>query len=143
MYRDKIIDEMKLVFKEYRFELQGEAVWVENEDVVIARKGDLELLFHLGRSQLFYYCSLGIRLSGELAIKATPNSRYYSLGVAAIAKCLEPGYKRSPKAAQTNAELKELLEIEKADLLNYRGFSPKHSFHARINLQMPDEPVVG
>ena len=107
------------VFKEYGFEIQGDIGWVENEDVVTIKKNDIALIFHLGRAQLFYSCSLGIKLSGELAEKATSNLDYRGLGVTAIAKCLDASYKQSLKKAQTKEELKELLENNKEVLLKY------------------------
>jgi len=44
-----------------------EALWTGmGEYIITASKEDIELNFYLGVSKLFYYCSVGIRLSGKL-----------------------------------------------------------------------------
>ena len=63
-----------------------------SEDLVIAQKGDLDLIFRLEATRLFYYFSLEIKLSGKLGEKATTDSSYRHLGVTAIAKCLDLNY---------------------------------------------------
>jgi hypothetical protein len=108
------------VFKDYGFELKNEAIWDgRGENVITASKGDIDLNFYLGTSPMFYYCSVGIKLSGDIAEKATSHVKYRSMGVSAIAKELDPNYKRPSKGAQTKEEVKELFEAEKADLLKY------------------------
>ena len=84
-----------------------------------ALKDGIALVFYVGVSQLFYYCSVSIKLSGEIAEKATSHLRYRSLGVAAIAKGRDPDHKQPRKAAQTKEEVKAMFEAEKEDLLKY------------------------
>jgi hypothetical protein len=108
------------VFEEYGFELQDEVVWTGmGEYIITARKTDIELNFYLGVSQLFYYCSAGIKLSGKLGNQATNDSKYRNLGVIAIAECLDPEYKLSRKNPQTSEEVKKQFENRKEDLLQY------------------------
>jgi hypothetical protein len=108
------------VFVDYGFELKSEAIWDgRGENVITASKGDMDLNFYLGTSPMFYYCSAGIKLSGNTAEKATPHVKYRSMGVSAIAKGLNPDYKRPTKGAQTKEDVKELFEAEKDDLLKY------------------------
>jgi hypothetical protein len=108
------------VFKDYGFVLSNEMKWDgQGEDSVTASKDSIDLVFYVGVSQLFYYCSVGIKLSGELAEKATSRVGYRGLGVAAIAEALDPSYKQRRKAAQTKEEVREMFEAEKEDLLKY------------------------
>jgi len=101
------------VIRDYGFE-----IYEENERLVIAKKDGCELIFRL---EAALYCSLGIKLSGELAQKATsdPYYRYRELGVSAIAKCLDPSYKRPFKRTETEEDLKDVLERHKEELLKY------------------------
>jgi hypothetical protein len=89
------------------------------EYIVTAKKGDIELNFYLGLSQLLYYCSVGIKLSGELGERATPDPKARNIGVSAIAECLDPEYKLSKKASQTSEEVSQTFENRKEDLLKY------------------------
>jgi hypothetical protein len=88
---------------------------------VIANRGNIEIVFRLEATRLFYYFSLEIRLSGELGEKATSDPFYRDLGVATIAKCLDPNYELLLKKPQTTDELRNVLERNKKDLLNYCG----------------------
>ena len=103
------------IFRDYGFEM-----YEENDNLVIARKPDCELVFRLERA---LYCSLGIKLSGQLAQKATsdPYYRFRELGVSAIAKCLDPNYKRPFKRTETLEDLQAVLEGHKEELLKYCG----------------------
>jgi hypothetical protein len=108
------------VFKEYGFTLNNELVWDgQGEDSVTASKDGMDLVFYIGVSQLFYYCSVGIKLSDHLAEKVTSRVKHRSLGVTAIAKALDPSYKARRKAAQTREEAREMFEAEKEALLKY------------------------
>jgi hypothetical protein len=91
----------------------------EKEYLLIARKGDIELLFRLEIGYQSHYFSLEIRLSGELGERATSDSRYRHLGVSAIAKCFEPNYQESDKGAETEEMLREMMELQKEELLKY------------------------
>ena len=108
------------VFEEYGFELQSEAIWTGmGEYIITAKKGDIELNFYLGLSPLFYLCSVGIRLSGELGERATTDPKARNLGVSTIAECLDPEYKSSRKSPQTSEEVRQTFENRKEDLLKY------------------------
>jgi hypothetical protein len=108
------------VFKDYGFNLQEEAIWNGmGEYVVTAQKDDIELNFYLGISQLFYYCDLGLKLSGELGKRATPDPKYRKFGISVIASCLDPEHKHSRKMPQTKEEVKQSFENLKEDLLKY------------------------
>jgi hypothetical protein len=108
------------VFDDYDFELQGDATWTGmGEYIITARKDDIELNFYLGVSQPFYYCSLGIRLSGKLGKRATSDQKYRNIGVSTIAQCLDAEYKPSRKSPQTSVEVKQNFENIKEDLLKY------------------------
>jgi hypothetical protein len=107
------------VFLKYGFAIQEEELWIQPEETVFARKGDIELQFRLGSSQLFWYFSTGIKLSGKLADEATSDPSYHGLEFTAIAECLDPSYRRNLKAAQTEAELREQMERDKMELLKY------------------------
>lgn len=108
------------IFKDYGFELQEEARWNGmGEYVVTAQKGELELSFYLGISQLFYYCDVGLELSGKLGERATADPKYRRIGVSVIAGCLDPEYKPSRKMPQTKDEVKQTFENCKEDLLKY------------------------
>jgi len=108
------------IFEEYGFELQDEVVWTGmGEYIITARKADIELNFYLGMSRLFYYCSVGISLSGKLGRRATFDTKLRELSVSLIAECLDPEYKRSRKSPQTSEEVKQQFENRKEDLLKY------------------------
>jgi hypothetical protein len=108
------------VFRDYGFELQGDLVLSGGgENIITASKGGIDLLFYLGASPLFYYCNISIKLSGDIAEKATSNLGYRHLSVSSVARCLDPNYKRPSKGAQTKEEVIGLFEIEKEDLLKY------------------------
>ena len=108
------------MFEEYGFELQGEAKWSGmGEYIITAKKNDIELNFYLGLSQLFYYCSVGIRLSGEVGERATTDPKFRNMGISVIAECLDPDYKPSKKSPQTSEEVKQAFEKCKEDLLKY------------------------
>ncbi len=108
------------VFADYGFALREETLWNgAGEYVVSAQKGEIALNFYLGTSQLFYYCDVGLELSGKLGAKATADSKYRRIGVSVIARCLDPNYKPSRKMPQTKDEVKLAFEKCKQDLLNY------------------------
>jgi hypothetical protein len=109
------------VFEEYGFELeQDEAVWTgAGEYIITAQKGDIALNFYLGLSKLFYYCSVGIKISGNLGRKATADPKYRNIGVSTIAECLDKEYKTSRKSPQTSEEVRQTFEIRKEALLKY------------------------
>ncbi len=110
------------VFKDYGFELQGESVWNgHGEYLVIATHGDITLDFYLTVIPLssVRYCSLGIKLSGKLAKKATANKHYHSVDVMVIAKVLDPDFQHPSMEIRTGQELKEILQKEKECLLKY------------------------
>ena len=108
------------VFEEYDFQLKDEVIWTGmGEYILIAKKEDIELNFYFGVSQLFYYCSVGIRLSGNFGKRATTDPKFRNMGVSVIAKCLDPGYKPSGKSPQTSEEVKQAFENRKEDLLKY------------------------
>jgi len=108
------------VFEHYGFEIPNEVKWNgAGEYVITTQKGDIELNFYLGLSQLFYYCSVGIRLSGEMGKRATSDPKYRNIGVSTIAECLDSEYKLSKKASQTSEEVKQKFEKSKEDLLKY------------------------
>jgi hypothetical protein len=91
----------------------------QNKYLVVFHKGDIELIFRLEPSHLFYDNSIEIRLSGKLAKEATPDSHYRHLGLTTIAECLDADYKMRLKKAQTEEELREILLMDKGVLLNY------------------------
>lgn len=109
------------VFEDYGFELQSEVKWSGmGEYIITAKKDDIELNFYLGMSPLFYYCSVGIKLSGKLGERATTDPKFRNMGVSAIAKCLDPYYYNpSRKSPQTSEEVKLDFENYKEDLLKY------------------------
>lgn len=109
-----VVEVFDAVIRDHGFE-----IYEESEGLVIARRGDIELVFRLESTRLFYYFSLEINLNGKLGEKATLDPAYRHLGVTAIAKCMDPNYKISLKAAQTENELKEMMEIQKEELLNF------------------------
>jgi hypothetical protein len=89
------------------------------EYIITAQKENIEINFYLGMSQLFYYCEIGLKLSGALGERATNDPKYRRLGVTAIAGCLDPDYKPSRKMPQTKEEVKQTFENCKEDLLKY------------------------
>jgi hypothetical protein len=108
------------VFEDYGFELQDKVIWTGmGEYIITARKGEIELNFYLGVSQLFYYCSVGIKLSGKLGKRATNDTKFRNIGVSKIAKCLDPEYNPSRESPQTSEEVKQKFENIKKDLLKY------------------------
>ena len=108
------------VFEAYGFDFHGEAIWTgKGEYILTAKKSDIELNFYLGTSRLFYYCSVGIQMSGALGEKATTDPKFRNIGVSVIAECLDPEYKLSRKSPQTSEEVKRDFENRKEDLLKY------------------------
>ena len=108
------------VFDDYGFELQDKAVWSgDGEYIITAKKIDIELNFYLGVSQLFYYCSAGIKLLGELGKRGTTDIKYRNIGISTIAKCLDSEYKPFRESSQTSEEVKQQFENIKEDLLKY------------------------
>jgi hypothetical protein len=108
------------VFNEYGFVLRDETNWNgQGESTISASKGDVEITFYIGTSKLFFYCSAGIKLSGELGEKATSHVDYRNMGISALAKGMNPNYKSNNKGAQTKEEVKEAFEAERDDLLKY------------------------
>lgn len=115
-----IIDVFESVFNDYSFQLLDNITWNgQGENILTALKKEIELNFYVGTSPLFYYCSVGIKLTEETAKKMSLNSKNYNIGVSAIAKELDPSYKQSRKGAQTVEEVRNLFEAEKKDLLKY------------------------
>lgn len=102
------------IIQDYGFE-----IYEENKNLVIARKGDIDLIFRLETVYLSHYFSLEIKLSGKLGKNATSDPSYRHLGVAAIAKCLDPNYTRPVKKANTEDDLREIAEGHKEELLKY------------------------
>jgi len=127
MPRDANIDFLSIikevfdsVFKDYGFKLIEEATWDgRGEDLITATKGDMDLIFYVTTLPMFHYCSVGIKLTGATAEKATPYVKYRSLGLSAIAKRLDTNYNRVSEGVQTKEEVKDLFEAEKKDLLTY------------------------
>jgi hypothetical protein len=110
------------IFKDFGFNLTEEVKWDGmGEYVITAQKGDIVLNFYLGISQLFYYCDLALKLSGELGKRATSGTKYLELSVSVIAECLDPDYKTSGKMPQTKDEIKLAFESRKEELLKYCG----------------------
>ena len=108
------------VFSDYGFALTDKADWDgRGESTITASKGDIDINFYVGVSQLFYYCSAGIKLSGETGEKATPHVKSRSLGISAIAKGIDPTYKSNNRAAQTAEEVKKAFEAERDDMIKY------------------------
>jgi hypothetical protein len=108
------------VFKEYGFKPKNEAVWDgRGEDVFTAAKQNMELNFYLSWFMGAYSCSVGLRLLGELAEKATPYSDWRDMDVTVLAERLNPSFKRTSKDAQTHEEVKALLEEKREVLLKY------------------------
>ncbi len=121
MPKDKNIRCFKLIsdvfgsfLLEYKFE-----IYEESRKMIIARKGDIELLFRLEETYLFYDVSVEIRLSGKTGESATSNPSCRHLGIDAIAKCVNPDHKMFLKKAQTENELREILDVNKEVLLKY------------------------
>lgn len=109
-----IIDVFDTVIRKYGLEIHE-----ESKNLVVATKGSIELIFRLEPTYLAYYFSLEIRLVGELGERATSNSLYRHLGVAAIARCLDPNYDRPVKEIQTEQNLREIAEGHREELLKY------------------------
>jgi hypothetical protein len=108
------------VLQKFGFEINNGLDWSgAGEYSTIASKDGITLHFYVGLSPLFYYCSVSISLSGEIAEKATARSKYRNLGVTAIAKALDSNHKQRRKAAQTKEEVIAMFEAEKQDLLKY------------------------
>ena len=108
------------VFSDYGFVLMDDVNWDgHGENKITASKGNIDINFYLGASQLFYYCSAGIKLSGETGEKATPHVKSRSLGISAIAKGIDPTYKSNNRAAQTAEEVKKAFEAERDDMIKY------------------------
>ncbi|MFN8411722.1 MAG: hypothetical protein U0Z26_04990 [Anaerolineales bacterium] len=108
------------VFKEYGFELEEKAIWNgAGEDTVKASKPDIELIYYLGHLPQFYTCSVGIRLSGQLAERATSLKYYYNMSIIEIAHYLDKNYEYNNIDVYTNEDLIRALEQEKETLLTY------------------------
>ena len=119
-FQSIINDVFEPVLQKFGFVIKNELDWSgAGEYSTTASKDGITLTFYVGLSPLFYYCSVSISLSGELAEKATSRSKNRSLGVAAIAKRLNPSYKQQRKAAQTKEEVRAMFEAEKEDLVKY------------------------
>jgi hypothetical protein len=88
----------------------------EEKNLIVAKKGDCKVIVRLEHG---LYCSLEIHLSGELGERATEDPYYRDLGVAAIAICLDPSSRRFFKKTKTVDDLREVLEIQKNELLKY------------------------
>jgi len=91
----------------------------ENENLLLARKGDIQLIFRLEVAYHTYLFSLEIKLLGKLGEQATSDSYYRHLSVTAIAKYFDTEYKISIKGSSTEEELKEMMETQKGELLEY------------------------
>lgn len=102
------------VIQSYGFEIVK-----KNNNLIVAAKGDIELIFRLESAPMSYYFSLEIKLTGELGKKATPDSSYRHLGVAAIAQCLDEDYDRPVKEARNEEDLIEVAEGHKEELVKY------------------------
>ena len=108
------------VFNDYSFVLNDKAGWDgRGENTITASKGDIDINFYIGISQLFYYCSAGIKLSGEIGERATAHAKYRSMGISAIAKGMDPNYKSNNRGAQTAEEVKKAFEEERDDMIKY------------------------
>ena len=108
------------VLSDFGFTLRNEASWDgRGENTITASKDDIDINFYIGTSQLFYYCSAGIKLLGETGEKATPHVKSRSLGISAIAKGIDPNYKSNNRAAQTAEEVKKAFEAERDDMIKY------------------------
>ena len=102
-----IIETFGPVFEDYGFEFPNQAKWNDSgEYVVTTQKGDVALNFYLGVSPHLYYCSTGIKLSGELGERATSDPKFRNMGVSTIAECLDPEYQPSRGSAQTSEEVR-------------------------------------
>jgi hypothetical protein len=107
------------VFDKYGFTIEDEAKWLEPETAIFAQKGDIKLGFRLGVINHVYYFSLEIHLSGALGEKATSDPEARGLGVAAIARCLDPNYKINLKDSRSEDELREKMESDRGELVKY------------------------
>ena len=108
------------IFKEFGLIINDQTPWDGRDKYSVSASNDsIDLIFYLGASQLYYHCSLQIKLTGEMANKATKHVNHRQLGVATIACNLDPKYEKSPKGAQTVEEVKAMLEANKDDLLKY------------------------
>jgi hypothetical protein len=108
------------IFNEYGFELQEEVVWNgAGEDEIRATKKDIALVYYFGHTPRFYLCNVGIRLSGELAERATSIRHYHNMGVTGIAHYLDKDYNFTGIDVYTNEDLIQALEQEKEMLLKY------------------------
>jgi hypothetical protein len=119
MSKDSNIQFTKLIYEVFSSTLQDYDLNVieEHKNLVIAKKGDVDLIFRLEAAPLFYYFGLEIKLSGELGEKATSDVSLRHLSVDVIANCLDANYKPYPKAAQTEEDLRARLERDKKELL--------------------------
>ena len=107
------------VFEEYGFELLPEEKQISYQTSVVAKKEDIELVFRLESTYMFYLCSIGIKLTGELGKKVSSDPRYRELGASVIAERLNPGYESPVKEILTKSHLYRTLESDKAELLKY------------------------
>ena len=91
----------------------------ENEKLLFARKGDIQLIFRLEVAYHTYLFSLEIKLLGELGEQATSDSYYRQLSVTTIASYSDPEYKISLKGSSTEDDLKAMMKIQKGEMLKY------------------------
>ena len=91
----------------------------ENNKLLHARKGEIQLIFRLESGYQYRLFSLEIKLLGELGERATSWPDYRHFGATAIAKLSNPNYKTSPKITGTEDEVRESMERQKAALLKY------------------------
>ena len=111
----------KLVHEVFSSTIQnlGFELHEENENLLFARKGDIQLIFRLEVAYHTYLFSLEIKLLGKSGERATSDSYYRHLSVTTIAKYSDPEYKVSIKGSSTEEELKKMIETQREELLNY------------------------
>jgi hypothetical protein len=107
------------VLEEYGFELLPEEKQISYQTSVVAKKGDIELVFYLESTYQFYLCSIEIRLTGVLGEIVSSDPRYRAIGASVIAERLNPGYESPVKEILTKSHLYQTLEADKAELLKY------------------------
>ncbi len=127
MTKDSNIDFLSIVkevfssvFSDYGFVLKNEVIWDgQGDNRITASKEDIDIVFYIAVSQMFYYCGAAIKLSGITGEKATSHENYREMSISAIAKGLDPNYEKIRKGAQTKEEVKAIFETEKNTLLKY------------------------
>ena len=104
------------ILQNYGFEIRE-----EGNKLVVAQRGDIELIFLVEVSYLEYFFSLAIKISGELGRKATTDvdNRNRRLDIITIAHCLNPNYEFTPKKIRTEEDLAEVMEDRKEVLIKY------------------------